>query len=720
MKKALITGVTGQDGSYLAELLLNKGYEVHGIIRRASSFNTGRIDHIYQDPHEEKRRLILHYGDLSDANTIRKLIYKIQPDEIYNLGAQSHVRVSFDIPEYTANIAGVGTLRLLEAIKDYEEHTKQKVKFYQASSSEMFGATPPPQGEDTPFYPRSPYACAKVFAYHTVRNYREAHNIFAVNGILFNHETIASFMPMFYRRTSEECFDVKPISEIVAFDKTKPYYQSKEVSGIQVWGKSGWVDVRFASAYPHDATGDNKNPRFINARSGAFMATGSHVAFMRGDEEKKVENIKIGDQVANVDFPSPLVDTKNIISEEEAELMGMMVGDGSITYAKKGIGVKAKFTNSSEDMRERFGYLWSRVTGGRTIYYPTRSGFNPDKIVGQLGLMNGNDWLRSIDIYNADRTKRVPKVILNSSKEVMYAFLRGYNATDGLKSNPCVYEFRNFKTNSPTLAMGIWYLIECVTNQEINLTIETKEDGRIFYSLNVLSTVDNAAKEEIVRELVASGASQRGIEQMSGISRTFIRKIQYGGSHVAAHHLRKNSLEVKKIIELPNYNGWFYDLETTSGEFHCGVGKCHVHNSPRRGETFVTRKITRGIARILVGLDKKLYLGNLDAKRDWGYAPEYVEAMWKMLQQPEPEDYVIGTGESHSVKEFVETAFSLVGLNWQDHVEIDPKYFRPTEVESLIADTRKAKEKLGWESKTNFKDLIRKMLKYDLENHGLN
>ena len=329
MPKALITGVTGQDGSYLAELLLSKEYEVHGIIRRASTLNTSRIDHIYQDPHEKNYRFVLHFGDLSDANTIRKLIYKIQPDEIYNLGGQSHVRVSFDIPEYTANIAGLGTLRLLEAVKDYEEQTNHKVKFYQASSSEMFGATPPPQNEDTPFHPRSPYACAKVFAYHTTKNYREAHNLFAVNGILFNHE------------------------------------------------------------------------------------------------------------------------------------------------------------------------------------------------------------------------------------------------------------------------------------------------------------------------------------------------------------------------------------------------------SERRGETFVTKKITRGIARILAGIDKKLYLGNLEAKRDWGYAPEYVEAMWKMLQQPTPEDYVIGTGESHSVKEFVEVAFGLAGLNWKDYIEIDPNYYRPAEVENLVADTGKAKEKLGWEAKTKFKDLIVKMLKHDLEGHGL-
>lgn len=330
MKKALITGITGQDGSYLAEFLLKKGYEVHGIIRRSSSFNTGRIDHIFEDPHAEKPRLHLHYGDLGDANTIRRLIYKIQPDEIYNLGAQSHVRVSFDIPEYTANITGLGTLRLLEAIKDYEEHIGKKIKFYQASSSEMFGAAPAPQNEATPFHPRSPYGVAKVFSFDAVRNYREAYGVFAVNGILFNHE------------------------------------------------------------------------------------------------------------------------------------------------------------------------------------------------------------------------------------------------------------------------------------------------------------------------------------------------------------------------------------------------------SERRGETFVTRKITRGIARILAGIDKKIYLGNLEARRDWGYAPEYVEAMYLMLQQPEPEDYVIGTGQSHSVKDFVETAFALAGIeNWQEYVGIDPRYYRPTEVENLIADTTKAKKKLGWEHKTDFKTLVRKMLKHDLEKHGL-
>ena len=321
-KKALITGITGQDGSYLAEFLLEKGYEVHGIIRRASTFNTSRIDHIYNDPHTAGTRLFLHYGDLADSSNISRLVEKIAPEEIYHLGAQSHVRVSFDTPEYTGDVTGLGTLRLLDAIRE----TGVKSKFYQASSSEMYGLVQAvPQNEETPFYPRSPYAAAKVYAYWLTVNYRESYNIFACNGILFNHE------------------------------------------------------------------------------------------------------------------------------------------------------------------------------------------------------------------------------------------------------------------------------------------------------------------------------------------------------------------------------------------------------SPRRGETFVTRKITRAIARIKAGLQKELFLGNLDAKRDWGYAKEYVEAMWLMLQQPTAEDYVIATNETHSVREFLEESFTYAGLSWQDHVKIDERYFRPAEVDLLIGDYTKAHTNLGWQPKTTFKDLVRIMVDADVE-----
>ena len=351
-KKALITGITGQDGSYLAEFLLHKGYEVHGIIRRSSTFNTQRIDHIYLDPHTPGARLFLHYGDLSNSEQISNIIYNVKPEEVYHLGAQSHVRVSFDMPEYTGNVTGLGTTRILEAIR----RSGNNIKFYQASSSEMFGASPPPQSEETPFRPRSPYAVAKVYAYWMVVNYREGYNVFACNGILFNHE------------------------------------------------------------------------------------------------------------------------------------------------------------------------------------------------------------------------------------------------------------------------------------------------------------------------------------------------------------------------------------------------------SPRRGETFVTRKITRAVANILAGRQKKLFLGNLNAKRDWGFAPEYVECMWLMLQQEEPADYVVGTGESHSVREFVEEAFRYVGIEieWEGEgieekgvikslnstyahvlksgdiiIEIDPRYFRPTEVEYLQADASKANERLNWTPRVNFTELVKLMIDYDMLRIGL-
>lgn len=329
-KRALITGITGQDGSYLSELLLEKGYEVHGIIRRTSTFNTDRIDHIYEDPHNDQARLFLHYGDLTDGTTLRRILEEVQPTEIYNLGAQSHVRVSFDSPEYTADAVGMGTLRLLEAIRDYRHRTGIEVRFYQAGSSEMYGKVQEvPQKETTPFYPRSPYACAKVYAHWQTVNYRESYGMFACNGILFNHE------------------------------------------------------------------------------------------------------------------------------------------------------------------------------------------------------------------------------------------------------------------------------------------------------------------------------------------------------------------------------------------------------SPRRGETFVTRKITRAIARIVAGRQKKIYMGNLDSKRDWGYAKDYVRAMWLMLQQDQPDDYVVATGETYSVREFLDIAFKYVNLDWQNYIEFDERYLRPAEVDLLIGDPAKAKQKLGWEPSVTFEQLVQLMVEADLKALGL-
>lgn|GEM_PF-90713 len=726
VKKALITGITGQDGSYLAELLLEKGYHVYGLQRRASLPNTSRVDHLYDNPNYPNFYTV--YGDLADSSNLAHIIARIQPDEIYNLGAQSHVRVSFDVPEYTANITGLGAVRILEALR----HLKFPARYYQASSSEMFGkALAVPQNETTPFNPQSPYGISKTFAFWVTRSYREGYTMFAANGILFNHETISSFMPMFYKNTHSEILDIKPICEIVSFNEVQREYQSKKISGLQVWGKNRWVDVMYASAYPHDAVKDNKRPRFINGRSSAFMATASHVAFMEQGIEKEVGNITVGDRLETINLP-PVSTSSCVISEREAELMGMMVGDGSITYAKKGIGLSGKFTNSSCEIRNHFTSLWKLVTGGTTVYYPSESGFKNGKIVGQLRLAGGNDWLRNLDIYNRDRTKRVPRSVLNASVAVMFAFLKGYNMADGLKENLCTYEFRNFKTNSATLAMGLWFLIERTTHQDINLTLEAKNDGRIFYSLNILSPVDNTVKEHAVKELVSVGASQRGIARQTGISRAFVRKIQRGGSACLAHHLKKNHLEVKKIIDMPQYSGWFYDLETSSGEFHCGVGKGHVHNSPRRGITFVTRKTTIGLARVKFGLQKTLALGNLDAKRDWGFSKDYVEAIWRIVQHDKPDDFVIATGETHTVREFTEEVGKHLGMDivWEGIgldekgidrktgkvvVEVDPAYFRPTEVDLLLGDSTKARAMLGWEPKVTFKKLAHMMAQHDYD-----
>ncbi len=726
-KKALITGVTGQDGSYLAEFLLEKGYEVHGLKKRSASFNEERISHIKSD------KFFLHYADLTDGGNLLRVIKEITPDEIYNLAAQSHVAISWDIPEYTINTDGLGVVRILEIIRALG--LSKKTKFYQASTSELFSGKlgEAPQNEETILQPQTPYALGKLLGFWAVRVYRKAFGIFACNGILFNHETIAFFTPMFCKNISEKEFDIKPISEVVGFDETQKNYQSKKVSGIQVWGKKGWVDVTFASAYPHDIKKDNKHPRFVNARSGAFMATGSHIVFMNNGKEKKTNDIEAGDRLENITLPPLIKKPCVVLCEEEAELMGMLVGDGSITHAKKGIGVHAKFTNSSEAVRSHFTFLWKKVTGGCTTYYASKSGFNPLKTVGQLMLTGGSDWLRKLDIYTKQpRQKRVPKVILNSPPNIMLAFLKGYNMADGLKQNRCTYEFRNFKTNSATLAMGLWYLIDKTTKQDINLTLEIKDDGRIFYSLNLLSTIDNQIKEDKVRGLMTKNISQRGIARQTKISRSFIRKIQRGGFCCTVHHLRKDSLEVKKIIDFPGYDGWFYDLETSSGEFHCGVGRCHVHNSPRRGENFVTRKITLAAARVSLGLQEKLFLGNLNAKRDWGHAKDYVEMMWLMLQQKEPEDYIISSGKSRSVRDFCEIAFGKIGidLEWQGEgvdekgvdkktnkvvVAVDPQFFRPSEVESLEGNPSKAKEKLGWEPKITFEQLVEEMVSSELQ-----
>jgi GDP-D-mannose dehydratase len=749
MKIALITGITGQDGSYLAELLLEKEYKVYGIIRRSSSINTHRIDHIFSHPN-----LILKYGDLSDGTCLLEILYEIKNKyshmerlEVYNLGAMSHVKVSFEIPEYTADVDAVGTLRLLNAIRS--SGLEDKTRFYQASTSELYGKVMEvPQTEKTPFYPRSPYGVAKLYGHWITKNYREAYDMYSCSGVLFNHETVAGNSPMIFKLGLNNLeIDIKPISEIVKYhtvhnkilvNEDDELYQEGEVlTDLYVWDNSDWTKVKFASGYKHDIINNPKFPKFINSKKACYMATNTHNIIMNDNSEKEVQNINLEDIVKLVNLPDNY-NFENNIDDFEAEFIGMIVGDGYIS--EKNI---IRFINSNENIRNYIIELFEKICKKynkecKHYYYPSRSGFNREKIVGYINFTSSSWYLKRSDIYNEDKTKRIPKIILNTNKENKIAFLRGYNKADGLKSNKCVYEFKNFKTNSAVLASGLIYLLENTTKQEYNINLERKVDKdiiRFYYSINILSNSrfskrNSHEKREIINKLFEEGKSIREISRITNISRKFIQNVDRNKDITNQDIKFKQPNLVKKIVEHYNYDGWFYDLETESGTFHCGVGQGLVHNSPRRAHNFVTRKISIGLGKILRGETDKLVLGNLDAKRDWGHSKDYVYGMWLMLQQEKPEDYVLSSNEFHSVREFVEKAFALRGFNiaWKgtgldeigydtntgkELIFVSKKYFRPAEVEELLGDSTKARTELGWEPQCTFDQLVKEMVDAD-------
>jgi len=360
-----------------------------------------------------------------------------------------------------------------------------------------------------------------------------------------------------------------------------------------------------------------------------------------------------------------------------AWMLGAFVGDGSASFDSDG-SVSAKFTNSDEFLRKRFAEEWARHTLGFATYSATSSGFRPGKVVGALALNGAQrflEWLRD-ECYTKDGFKRVPRIVLNADESAWHAFLEGYNATDGLKAGGPAHPFKNFKTNSPTLATGLWWMARKTLRQEcvLNVDVGPPERPGPFYSINLRSP------------------DSRGL----------------------GAHLRTDLRVVKRIMEDPHYNGWLYDLTTESGRFHAGVGELVIHNSPRRGKEFVTRKISDGVARIKLGLAKDLRLGNLDARRDWGYAGDYVRAMWLMLQQEAADDYVIATGRTATVREMCEIAFGHVGLDMNDYLRIDPALYRPAEVELLLGDSSKARAKFGWTPTVTLEDVIREMVDADL------
>lgn len=788
MQVAVISGVTGQTGSYLAETLLDKGYFVIGFSRRVSVDTSERIRHLLPNANFQ-----FEEGDICDPHYITSLLTKYRVAEFYNLAAQSHVATSFKQPVITSDINYGGVLNILNCIKELSPTTK----FYQASTSELFGSSydigsvikgksvkkmrdvlgttikdgnltitytenlnftiqdflderknkepvvkEKYQDENTKMVPQSPYAVAKLGAHNLVRLYRESYGIYAAAGILFNHETLSYGTPLIIK-DDNNLIDILPIGDIARFKtgvifnmNRMEYQEGKSVSNIKVWDQSGWTNVKWVSGYPHEG---DKNPRIVNSRNSVYTATGSHPCIMEDSKEKNTEDLEVEDKVKLIDYPETVVNKE--VSLEEAEILGMLAGDGNLKLNTP------RFTNKDQSIKERFVKLWMTfVENGKCNFKSSKSGFTGEEI-GQVEAFGLHDY--DYDLYTEDispfghKNKKVPIQILNSSVDCMEAFLIGYNACDGLKSNPCTYTFKNFKTNSATLAAGLLFLVSKVTGQKYNITLEESNKWgkqQFYYSINLLSDKeDSTSKYHKVKELLDSKVSQRQIHRETEISRSFIRKVFNGYVPSNTHHLEKCNNEIKKIIDIPNYEGWFFDLETESGTFAAGVGQGVVHNSPRRGDKFVTKKITKWIGQFNTWKGKvgnidgfnddyicgprqidvehtfpKLRLGNLDASRDWGHAKDYAEGMYTILQQDKPDDFVLCTGETRTIREFLTVAFNHIGIeDWEPFVVIDPEFYRPAEVDYLRGSCKKAQETFGWAPSYSFEGLVKEMVEYD-------
>jgi len=705
-KVALITGISGQDGSYLAEFLISKGYRVRGIIRRASTLNTKRIEHLVQKYGSEddvNSPFLVIYADLTDATSVRSVLEKFQPDEVYNLAAQSHVGISFDNAQSTININLLGTLRILEALRNM----KSNAKFYQASSSEMFGVSPPPQNEETIMLPQSPYGIAKLGAYHLTRMYRNAYGVFASNGILFNHECASENTVLLIKNKKTGMLSVQRIKDIRTPREKSTNVQQWTIKDLEIWDGEKFVELKFITATRRKKDNDDFNCKTINTRYGIIETTNHHNLILQDNKKLKARQVKLGDKLLHHDFPSyqPL----SAISKEEALFLGMMTGDGYI-----GEDGKANFANNDLKVMDIMKSLWLKLGLGdiRVENYKTEYGKT------NRANLNGNSaylkYLRD-EIYTFDGYKKVPDRVLNSPTEIKLAFLMGYNLTDGLKAAPTTYPFKNFKTNSAVLAQGLLYLISQTTKQDFNITFENDPKHYGYYSINLLSPINNQEKQDKVEALITFGLTQRAIERETGISRAFIRNIQNGGTAQIVHHLSKDKQEVKKVFYHREQPRWVFDLETESGRFMAGVGKTVIANSPRRGYNFVTKKIMQELASIIVGEKDKIVLGNLDAKRDWGFSGDYVKAMWMILQHNKPDDFVIATEETHTVRDFLKESFSLVGLNYENYVVTSERYKRPAEVPALLGDSTKAKNVLGWKPEIKFKELVHMMLDAELK-----
>jgi GDPmannose 4,6-dehydratase len=545
-----------------------------------------------------------------------------------------------------------------------------EARFYQASSSEMFGKVlEVPQSEKTPFYPRSPYGVAKAYGHFITVNYRESYDLFACSGILFNHECLSEMTPVLIRRNG--VISVQTPADLMPLRRKGPSLQSHEPAGYtEIWDGEDWVQLHAVSAIRRRRTDPDHRLLSVEARGGIAQVTAHHRMLDDDRNDLRADSVDAGERLAIGDLPDEQPWT--VLAPETAELLGLLAADG---WIERG-GRAGRFINNDPAVRHRVSTLWSQAFLGTTIDAAGPSGWNPERSVERLELRGSGPvftWLRE-QLYTKTGHKQVPPLVLNAEAGIRNAFLKGYYAGDGLKAGNGM----SIKTNSPVLAQGLCWLYH-LQGQPAAVYAEHRE-GRTYYQLNLQA------------------------------------RVTVGGSAPKGQHLVKDRAEVRRVVPIaPEDDEWVFDLETESGVFCAGVGRLVVHNSERRGLEFVTRKVTHGAAAIKLGLQQELALGNLDAERDWGYAKDYVEAMWLMLQQDEPEDYVIATGEAHSVRELVDLAFARVGLDPADYVRTDPQFYRPAEVDHLIGDYSKAKEKLGWEPRTSFEELVNLMVDADLE-----
>ena len=627
------------------------------MVRRSSTERFERIEHI-------RDQITLHQADLLDQRSLVDALRAAKPDEIYNLAAMSFVAVSWIQPTLTAEFTGVGVTRVLEAVRE----VCPEARFYQASSSEMFGKVREvPQTEETPFYPRSPYGVAKAYGHFITVNYRESYDLHATSGILFNHECIAATAPLLVRHNGIVKV-VTPPDLVPLMRKGRSIQSFTPGRLLEVWDGASWTEITAITATRRRATDPDHRLLSIEARGGIVEATAHHRMLDSERDIVRARDVEAGSRVALAE-QWPESQDWTAVTPEMAEFLGLMVADGCVPIDER----HTDFANNDEGLRLRMTQLWSKLFMGRATASTLRSGWDPDKTVEHLRLVgapSATAWLRE-QLYTRTGLKQVPPLILNAAAAARDAFLEGYYAGDGLKRG----NGESVKTNSAVLAQGLYWLY-ALDGRRASVYAEQRA-GRTYYQLNLPSAVRVGAKGQ---------------------------------------HLRRDPAEVRKVVQAEVADDeWVFDLETQSGVFCAGVGGMVVHNSPRRGLEFVTRKITWHAAAIKLGLADKLQLGNLDAERDWGYARDYVEAMWLMLQRDEAEDFVIATGVSHSVRECLEIAFDQAGLEIGDHVEIDASLRRPAEVDQLIGDRSKAERLLGWKPQTTFEELIRLMVDADYQ-----